>query len=105
MSTTKKRLILIHLYIIVSSTHTNLLDELYKTGANHSTINFAKKRCFGLSECYWCYHMGSHPIVCNLFKGAFEQRPSLPKYTETWDTDRVIDSFAEWPDTNLLSMK
>lgn len=72
----------------------NFLIELYKDGASHSTVNLARSAV-----------SADVKVVCRLLKGVFEQRPSLPKYTETWDVDTVMDSLAEWPDTHLLSLK
>ena len=34
---------------------------------------------------------GSHPVVCRVVKGAFENRPSQPKYQETWDVDSKVE--------------
>ena len=80
-----------------SPTHIDLakfLTELYKDGANHSTVNLARSAVSAYVK-----------VVSRLLKDVFEQRPSLPKYTETWDVDTVMDSLAEWPDTYLLSLK
>ena len=35
--------------------------------------------------------MGQHPLVTRLLKGAFNDRPPLPKYTSTWDVQVVLD--------------
>ena len=91
-----------------SPTHIDLakfLTELYKDGANHSTVNLARSAVSAYVNVPGTASIGSHPVVCRLLKGVFEQRPSLPKYTETWDVDTVMDSLAEWPDTHLLSLK
>jgi hypothetical protein len=37
------------------------------------------------------YDVGQHPLVTRLLKGAFNDRPSLPKYTNTWDMQTAVD--------------
>ncbi|ESP01853.1 hypothetical protein LOTGIDRAFT_99731, partial [Lottia gigantea] len=34
--------------------------------------------------------LGKHPLICRFLKGVFELRPSLPRYTHTWDVDIVL---------------
>lgn len=34
--------------------------------------------------------VGIHPIVCRFLKGVFINRPSLPRYTVTWNVDSVL---------------
>jgi hypothetical protein len=34
--------------------------------------------------------IGQHPLVSRLLRGAFQSRPPLPRYTETWDVARVL---------------
>ena len=49
--------------------------------------------------------VGSHPVVCRVVKGVFENRPSLPKYQETWDVDSVVDYLAGWAEACRLDLK
>ena len=49
--------------------------------------------------------LGSHPVICRLMKGVFENRPSLLRYNETWDVHTVVERLAGWPDTGLLTLK
>ena len=42
-----------------------------------------------------------HPDVCRLLKGVFEQRPALPKYSDVWDPDQVLQHLAESVATDL----
>ena len=34
--------------------------------------------------------VGKHPTITRLLKGAFHERPPLPRYTSTWDVNRVL---------------
>ena len=48
---------------------------------------------------------GSHPLVCRFMKGVFETKPSLPRYSETWDVNIVINYLAALGPPDGLTMK
>ena len=86
----------------------NLLEELFKTGASHSTVNLARRAVstyLNRSGNYYYHQVGSHPVICRLVKGVFKSRPFLPRYAETWDVDSVTDHLASWLDIENLSLK
>lgn len=83
----------------------NFLAELYNSGASHNTINLARSAVSAYLNSSGSTPLGSHPVVCRLMKGVFENRPSLPKYNETWDVDTVVECLAGWPDTGELTLK
>ena len=49
--------------------------------------------------------VGKHPLVARLLKGAFHARPPLPRYTDTWNVQVVLDCILQWGDTTSLSLK
>ena len=49
--------------------------------------------------------MGQHPLVTRLLKGAFNDRPPLPKYTSTWDVQVVLDYLQSLGENESLSLK
>ena len=49
--------------------------------------------------------VGKHPLVARVLKGAFNARPPLPRYTNTWNVQVVLDCILRWGDTSLLSLK
>ena len=50
-------------------------------------------------------HMvGEHPIVVRFMKGIRNDRPPVPKYTTTWDTDCVINFLKTWDQTTLKNL-
>ena len=51
------------------------------------------------------YGIGSDPRVCRLIKGMFEKKTSLPRSTETWDVDKVLDCLDEWPSLEDVQLK
>ena len=66
--------------------------ELYKSGVSHSTINLARSAVSAYLNIPGVDPTGSHLVVCRVVKGVFENRPSLPKYQETWDVDSVVET-------------
>ena len=82
----------------------NFLTELYAAGASYSTVNLARSAV----SAYLCPDdvdkIGQHPLVCKIVKGVFNNRPSLPKYCDTWEVDTVIDMLGKWPDAEQLSL-
>ena len=83
----------------------NFLSKLFKDGASYSTVNLASSAVSAYINPESEHKIGRHPVICRLMKGVFEQRPALPKYTETWDVDSVVESLEQWSATEKLSLK
>ena len=75
------------------------------SGASHSTVNLAHSVVSAYLHRPGTEAVGSHPLVCSLVKGVFENRPSIPKYQDTWDVDNVLQYLAGWPSVEKLSLK
>ena len=67
----------------------NFIAELFRCGASHSAINSARSALSAYLPLRDGFSVGSHPDTCSLVKGAFEERPSMPKYSSTWDVKTV----------------
>lgn len=83
----------------------NFLAELYDSGVGYSAINTARS---ALSTCIQTpghKNFGSHPLVCRVLKGVFESRPSLPKYSSTWDAKHVLDYLRNLHPAETLTLK
>ena len=61
----------------------HLYTEGYQLNAYRSAISSMHSPINGQS-------IGQHPLVSRLLKGAFQSRPPLPRYTETWDVAMVL---------------
>ena len=65
----------------------NFLTDLFKNGASYSAINTTRSALSAILPSALSAILphtpsgpvGSHPDVCRLLKGVFEQRPALPK--------------------------
>ena len=51
------------------------------------------------------YTVGQHPLICRLVKGVFQSRPPLPRYTQTWDVQKVLNYLDSLGDNQMLSLK
>lgn len=83
----------------------NFLAKLYDEGASFSALNTARSALSAFLPCTELGSVGSHPSICRVLKGAFERRPALPKYHDTWDPDKVLNLLATWPEIQDLSLK
>ena len=69
----------------------NFLTELFETGIGYSAINTAKSALTAIVQLPNGQKLGSHPLMLRFMKGIFEKRPSLPRYSTTWDVASVLD--------------
>ena len=51
------------------------------------------------------FRVGEHPLVSQLLKGMFHSRPPLPRYSVTWDIQKVIDYIKSLGNNESLSLK
>lgn len=49
--------------------------------------------------------VGDHPLVSPFMSGLFNQKPALPRYTETWNPQIVLNHLKTYPTTANLSLK
>lgn len=50
-------------------------------------------------------NIGEDEQIKCLLKGVYKMRPSLPKYTHTWDPKIVLDHIAEWYPNTIVSLE
>lgn len=90
-------------YMVHSDTGINFLATLYARGLGYSSINTARAALSSIVTVIDSPGMsfGSHPVVSRFMKGVFNQRPSLPRYTATWDPAVVLDYLKQTPLTGI----
>ena len=49
--------------------------------------------------------VGSHPLIKKLMSGVFNQNPPKPRYTDTWDADKVLKYISNMGDNEGLNLK
>ena len=82
----------------------DFLTHLFENGRSYSTINTARS---ALSTVLFVdgKPVGTHPLVIRLFKGIYNQRPTVPRYSETWDVNIVFKVLRQMSPVKDLSLK
>ncbi len=81
------------------------LVSLYNSGLGYSAINTARSALSTILTFENGIKFGEHPLVRRYMKGIFELRPALPKYTEIWDVNIVLDYLKTFKEVTLLTLK
>ena len=76
----------------------NFLGELFTQNYSYSAICTARSAVSNYVVINNCPCFGDHPLVKRLIKGVYEQRPALPKYSDTWEVDQVLNHFKNQAD-------
>ena len=82
----------------------NFLTALFRSGLGYSAINTAKSALASLVVLPMGQVLGKDPVVMRYMKGIFEKRPSLPRYSATWDVSLVLQHL-QGMDMNTVSLK
>ena len=81
------------------------LVSLYKTGLGYSAVNTARSALSTVRHCKDGCKFGDHPLVCRYMKGVFELKPALPRYSDIWDVNIVLDYLKTFNDLTSISLK
>lgn len=76
----------------------NFLSDMFKNGLGYSAINTARAAISTING------TGSHPLICRLLKGVFNQRPSRPRYSDIWDVSVVLNLLRSLSPARELSL-
>ena len=66
------------------------LADLHEEGYQSSSLNVFRSAISSVHDKVDGVEVGKHPTITCLLKGAFHERPPLPRYTSTWDVNRVL---------------
>lgn len=83
----------------------DFLAELVQEGYSYSAVNTARGALSAILTPDKTDTMGNHPLVKRLLKGVFEIRPITPRYTTTWDVDKVLTFLKRLSPVAKLSLK
>ena len=81
------------------------LGELFSQGANYSTLATARSALSAVLPQRNGVSFGQYPLTTRVLKGAFKQRPMLPKHTEIYDTNVLLNYIRVLPENGLLSLE
>ena len=83
----------------------NFLAHMFDQGASYSSVNAARSALSTVIPSTNKATIGSSREVYRLVKGVFEARPALPKHTNTWSVDSVLDYMCSLPEIADLTLK
>ncbi|KAI9550901.1 hypothetical protein GHT06_004520 [Daphnia sinensis] len=67
------------------------LSDYFHSGKSYSTVNVARSMLSStLSLSSESLELGRNPLVVNLMRGVYNEKPPVPKYTATWDPSVVL---------------
>ena len=81
------------------------LTKLFDSGLGYSSINTARSALSSILPVYQGFKMGDHPLVSRFLKGVFELKPVLPRYTEVWNVNVVLDHLRSYKFAEDLSLR
>ena len=80
------------------------LTELYEEGKQYRTINTARSAISMTHDPVDGWKVGQQPLTIRFLKGIFNSRPPAPRYTTTWDVDKVLVCIHNLPKNSQLSL-
>ena len=83
----------------------NFLAHLHTQGYQYRSLNSYTSAIASLHTPIDGVSIGQHPLVSRLLKVAFQTRPPLPRYTETWDVAVVLSYLDSQSVDENLSLK
>ena len=84
----------------------DFLTELFQNQKlKYSALNTARSAISSFLSIVGHTKIGEHPLVIRFMKGVFTRRPSLPRYTETWDPDTLLQYLKTLSPVKELSLK
>ena len=79
-----------------------LADKFESDGLQYSTLNLYRSVLSAYHPPIDGFKVGQHPLVRDLLRGAFNTRPPQPRYNETWEVDKVLNTLVQWDDNDQL---
>ena len=68
----------------------NFLAELYQDGYQYRSLNSYRSAISAVHSRVDDHPVGQHPLVSRMFKGVFNERPPLSRYSTFWDVGTVL---------------
>jgi hypothetical protein len=81
------------------------LTDLFETGLSYSSLNTTRGALSSLGIKIEDYAIGKHPLVIRFLRGVYNLRPTLPRYTHTWDVEKVLSVLRKLSPVKHLSLK
>ena len=76
-----------------------------RRGISLVSLNVFRSAISSVHDKFNGVEVGKHPTITRLLKGAFHERPPLPRYTSTWDVNKVLQYLKSLGPSNGLTLK
>ena len=81
------------------------MHTLYELGLSHNTIGIHQSAISAIVEILGVPQLGEHCLVSRFMKGIFHLRPLQPRYTKTWDVNKVLSYLKSLGPSDSLMLK
>ncbi|XP_043476192.1 uncharacterized protein LOC122507509 [Leptopilina heterotoma] len=88
-------------YLANDNTIPKCLTKKFSEGASYGTLNTLRSAIALINN----YQITESKLINRFFKGIFRIRPTLPRYTSTWDVDPVVKLIEEWSPNSQIDLK
>lgn len=83
----------------------NFLADLYEKGYQQRSINAYRSAIASAHDRVDGVSVGQHPTISRLMAGVANLRPPQPRYTSTWDVNKVLGHIEKKGENKDLSLK
>lgn len=83
----------------------DFLTLLYEDGLSYSAINSARSALSAFGLVFDGISFGAHPTVIRFMKGIYNLRPTVSRYSTTWDVSIVLNKLKTMSPVKYLSLK
>ena len=83
----------------------NILANLYEEGYQYRSLNSYRSAISSAHDRVDGLSIGQHPLITRLMAGAFNSRPAQPRYSTTWDVNKVVIHLKNLCLNQALSLK
>jgi hypothetical protein len=83
----------------------NFLASLYQEGYQYNSINAYRSAISSVHEKVDGVATGQHPLITRMLKGVFNYRPPIPRYTDTWDVQKVLNYWETRGESHQIPLK
>jgi site-specific recombinase XerD len=83
----------------------NFLSSRFEEGLEYATLNGYRSALSAYHPEIEGFKVGQHPRVKQFLAGVFNVRPPLPRYTETWDVNTVLEYIQSLGENSHLNDK
>jgi len=83
----------------------NFLADLFKKGYKYNSLNSYCSAISSTHERVEGQSVGQHPLVTRVLKGAFNEKPPMPRYSHFWNVGVVLHFIKQLGENSILSLK